>query len=119
MKIEKKKLLILHIKATKNNIIATITDRKGKTLEWCTARSCGVRGKKRSTSTAGIMLVENIVLKLKPLNTEHLIIYFTGVSKNKTTIIKNLKKKKIKIQQIKDITPIPHNGCKPCKIRRT
>ena len=110
---------ILHIKSSFNNTLITGTDLKGKVLFVKSCGSLGFHGKKkRSTKFAIESTLEVAISKLKEYNFKKIMLHLNGFAKARFTVINSFKKSNIKIAGIYDITPIPHNGCRPKKLRR-
>lgn len=110
---------IIYLKASQNNTIVTLTNLKGKVQ--C-VKSCGCLGfqgkKKRSTKFAIESSLLAVIQKAKESGWKKVAIYLNGFAKGRFYILNCLKKSQLKLSVIKDITPIPHNGCRPKKLRR-
>ena len=109
---------IAHIYASFNNTIVTITDRQGNTLSWATAGGSGFRGSRKSTPFAAQRAAEAVGDKVKMVGIESLEIQVRGPGSGRESAIRGLNSKGFKITKITDVTPIPHNGCRPPKRRR-
>jgi len=107
-----------HIKATYNNTIVTITDLNGAVLTWASAGKCGFKGPKKSTPYAAGVIVKSIVDKIKSLGIKELDVFVKGVGTGREAAVRAFDSNGIKIVSIKDVTPIPHGGCRPGKRRR-
>lgn len=109
----------IFLKASQNNTIITLTNIKGRVKF---VRSCGYLGfqgkKKRSTKFAIESTLFSIVQKVKELRWTKLALYLSGFAKGRFFVLNTLKKNNLKISFVKDITPIPHNGCRLKKLRR-
>lgn len=108
----------VHIKSTYNNTIITITDLKGNVLTWASAGSCGFSGTKKGTPYAATEAVKLAFSKAQPYGIEQVDIFVKGVGQGRDAAIRTINSLGYKIMKIKDVTPIPHNGCKPKKPRR-
>lgn len=110
---------ILHLRSTFNNTIATLTNMKGKVIY---SRSCGClgfSGKKKRTTKFAVQSTVNAVLKrAKDLGFLNILLHLNGFAKGRFSVLSCLKENGIKPLGIRDITPIPHNGCRPKKVRR-
>jgi small subunit ribosomal protein S11 len=109
---------VAHIHATFNNTIITITDRAGNTISWATAGGSGFRGSRKSTPFAAQKAAEAVGDKVKMAGLESLEIQVRGPGSGRESAIRGLNSKGFKITKITDVTPIPHNGCRPPKRRR-
>ena len=109
---------IVHIKSTFNNTIVNITDKQGNTLFWASAGGCGFKGAKKSTPFAAQRAAEAVGDKVKMVGIESLEIQVRGPGSGRESAIRGLNSKGFKITKITDVTPIPHNGCRPPKRRR-
>ena len=109
---------IVHIQATFNNTIVTITDTQGNTLAWSSAGSLDFRGAKKSTPFAAQITAENAARKAMEHGLREVDVYVKGPGSGRESAIRTLQVVGLKINKIKDVTPIPHNGCRPRKRRR-
>jgi small subunit ribosomal protein S11 len=109
---------IVHIQATFNNTIVTITDRQGNALAWSSAGSLDFRGAKKSTPFAAQITAENAARKAMEHGLREVDVYVKGPGSGRESAIRTLQVVGLKINMIKDVTPIPHNGCRPRKRRR-
>ena len=109
---------IVHIQATFNNTIVTITDKQGNTLAWSSAGSLDFRGAKKSTPFAAQITAENAARKAMEHGIREVDVYVKGPGSGRESAIRTLQVVGLKINTIKDVTPIPHNGCRPRKRRR-
>lgn len=109
---------IVHIQATFNNTIVTITDTQGNTLVWSSAGSLDFRGAKKSTPFAAQITAENAARKAMEHGLREVDVYVKGPGSGRESAIRTLQVVGLKINKIKDVTPIPHNGCRPRKRRR-
>jgi small subunit ribosomal protein S11 len=109
---------IVHIQATFNNTIVTITDKQGNTLSWSSAGSLDFRGAKKSTPFAAQITAENAARKAMEHGLREVDVYVKGPGSGRESAIRTLQVVGLKINMIRDVTPIPHNGCRPRKRRR-
>lgn len=109
---------IIHINATLNNTIFTITDMKGNTLLWKSSGSMGLKGTNKTDPISTEDNSLNLGLSLIKLNYNPVHIQLKGIGIGRISSIKGLKKSGISILSIQDLTAIPHNGCRPSKKRR-
>lgn len=109
---------IVHIQATFNNTIITITDREGNTISWSSAGSLDFRGAKKSTPFAAQVTSEDAARKAMEYGLREVDVYVKGPGSGRESAIRTLQVVGLKINMIKDVTPIPHNGCRPRKRRR-
>ena len=108
----------VYIQATFNNTIVTITDLKGNSLSWCSAGSLGFRGAKKSTPYAAQTTAETAANRARDYGLQLVSVYIKGPGVGRESAIRSLGNMGLKVKTIKDITPIPHNGCRPRKSRR-
>jgi small subunit ribosomal protein S11 len=109
---------IVHIQATFNNTIVTITDKQGNAIAWSSAGSLDFRGAKKSTPFAAQITAENAARKAMEHGLREVDVYVKGPGSGRESAIRTLQVVGLKINLIKDVTPIPHNGCRPRKRRR-
>ncbi len=109
---------IVHIQATFNNTIVTVTDKSGNTVAWASAGSLDFKGAKKSTPFAAQMTAENAARKAMEHGLREVDVYVKGPGAGRESAIRTLQVVGLKINLIKDVTPIPHNGCRPRKRRR-
>ena len=109
---------ITHIKSTFNNTIITITDLKGKTISWCSSGGSGFKGAKKGTPFAAQIAAEKAAKQAIDQGMKQTEIMINGPGAGRETAIRALQATGINITLIKDITPVPHNGCRPPKKRR-
>ncbi len=109
---------IAHIHASFNNTIITITDRQGNALSWATAGGCGFRGSRKSTPFASTVAAENCAREAYNLGVRRIHVQVQGPGSGRESAIQALASAGLKVLSIKDVTPIPHNGCRPPKKRR-
>ncbi len=109
---------VAHIHASFNNTIITITDRKGNTLAWATAGGSGFRGSRKSTPFAAQVAAERAGTAAKEFGILNLDVVIKGPGPGRESAVRSLNNLGFRIGEIKDATPIPHNGCRPPKKRR-
>ncbi|GMB93113.1 30S ribosomal protein S11 [Helicobacter bizzozeronii] len=110
---------VVHIAASFNNTNITVTDEMGNVICWATAGGLGFRGSKKSTPYAAQQAVENAMMKAKEHGLKEVGIKVQGPGSGRETAIKSVGSVEgIKVLWIKDVTPLPHNGCRPPKRRR-
>jgi len=109
---------IAHIHASFNNTIVTITDRKGNTLSWATAGGSGFRGSRKSTPFAAQVAAEKAGRVAQDYGMKNLDVLIRGPGPGRESAVRSLNNLGFKITNITDVTPIPHNGCRPPKKRR-
>ena len=109
---------IAHVNATFNNTIITITDTKGNTIAWSSAGAEGFKGSRKSTPFAAQLAAENAGKKAKDNGVKTIEIEVRGPGSGRESALRALQSTGFIITSIKDVTPIPHNGCRPPKRRR-
>jgi small subunit ribosomal protein S11 len=109
---------IAHVQASFNNTIVTITDRQGNTLSWATAGGAGFRGSRKSTPFAAQVAAEKAGRVALDHGIKTLEVRIKGPGPGRESSVRALNALGIKVTSITDITPIPHNGCRPPKKRR-
>ncbi|HEB56988.1 MAG TPA: 30S ribosomal protein S11 [Gammaproteobacteria bacterium] len=109
---------IAHIHASFNNTIVTITDRQGNALCWATSGGSGFRGSRKSTPFAAQVAAERVGAMAKEFGMKNLEVCVKGPGPGRESAVRALNSKGFKITNISDVTPIPHNGCRPPKKRR-
>ena len=109
---------VAHVHASFNNTIITITDRQGNTLCWATAGGSGFRGSRKSTPFAAQVAAQNAGEAAKEYGVKNLEVNIKGPGPGRESAVRALNAVGFKITNIADVTPIPHNGCRPPKRRR-
>jgi small subunit ribosomal protein S11 len=109
---------IAHIHASFNNTIITITDRQGNSLGWATSGGSGFRGSRKSTPFAAQVAAERVGNVVKEFGVKNLEVNVKGPGPGRESAVRALNAAGFKIMSITDVTPIPHNGCRPPKRRR-
>jgi len=109
---------IAHVHASFNNTIITITDRQGNALAWTTAGGSGFRGSRKSTPFAAQVAAERLGAIVKEYGMKNLEVEIKGPGPGRESAVRALNNAGFQITNITDVTPIPHNGCRPPKKRR-
>ncbi len=109
---------VAHIHASFNNTIITITDRQGNALSWATAGGSGFRGSRKSTPFAAQVAADRAGEKAKEYGLKNIDVHVNGPGPGRDSAVRGLNNVGFKITSITDVTPIPHNGCRPPKKRR-
>lgn len=107
-----------HIKATFNNTIISITDNYGNVISWATAGKVGFKGSRKNTPFAAQVAAENATKIAKDMGLKSVDIEVKGPGSGREAAIRSLQAAGLEVMSIKDVTPIPHNGCRPPKKRR-
>jgi small subunit ribosomal protein S11 len=108
----------VYIQATFNNTIVTVTDLKGNTISWSSAGSLGFKGAKKSTPYAAQTTAETATSRARDYGLKEVNVFVKGPGMGRESAIRSLGAMGLQVKSIKDITPIPHNGCRPKKSRR-
>jgi small subunit ribosomal protein S11 len=109
---------VAHIKATFNNTTVTITDTKGDTLCWASAGTSGFKGSRKSTPFAGQLAAQQAAEKAMKFGVKEVDVKVKGPGSGRESAITALQSAGLSIKSIEDVTPLPHNGCRPKKRRR-
>lgn len=109
---------IAHIQASFNNTIVTITDRQGNVISWSSPGVVGFKGSKKSTPFAAQVAAGDAAKKAKDVGLVEVEVYVNGPGSGRESAIRALAAAGLTIRMIKDVTPVPHNGCRPPKRRR-
>jgi small subunit ribosomal protein S11 len=109
---------IAHVQSTFNNTVVTITDVAGNSLCWATAGSSGFKGSRKSTPFAAQVAAEECAKKAMEHGVRQLAVYVKGPGGGRESAVRALQAQGIRVTMIRDVTPIPHNGCRPPKRRR-
>ena len=109
---------VAHIRSTFNNTIVTITDKNGNALSWASAGGLGFRGSRKSTPFAAQMAAEVAAKAAMEHGLKQIEVYVKGPGAGREAAIRSLQATGLEVNMIKDVTPIPHNGCRPPKRRR-
>jgi len=108
----------VYIQATYNNTIITLTDLNGNTLAWSSAGNCGFKGPKKATPFAASTIVKTAADRVKEIGLKEVNVFVKGVGAGRDAAVRALNANGFQVLAIKDLTPLPHNGCRPCKPRR-
>lgn len=109
---------VAHIQSTFNNTIVTITDAQGNVLGWSSAGTSGFKGSRKGTPFAAGLAAEAAARKAMEHGVRHVEVYVKGPGAGREAAIRSLQTAGLEVSLIKDVTPIPHNGCRPPKRRR-
>lgn len=109
---------IAHVRASFNNTIVTLTDARGNTIAWSSAGKVGFRGSKKSTGFVAQLVASNAAETAMPMGLRRVEVQVTGPGPGREAAVRALQAAGLKITAIRDVTPIPHNGCRPPKKRR-
>ena len=109
---------VAHVHASFNNTIVTITDRQGNTLTWATAGGSGFRGSRKSTPFAAQVAAERAGAVVQECGLKNVDVMIKGPGPGRESAVRALSALGLRINNIKDVTPIPYNGCRPPKKRR-
>ena len=107
-----------HIQASFNNTIVTITDMSGNAISWCSSGSLGFKGSRKSTPFAAQMVADEAAKPAVAAGLKKVEVYVKGPGSGRESAIRALQTAGLNVTMIKDVTPIPHNGCRPPKRRR-
>ncbi|MFW6381529.1 MAG: 30S ribosomal protein S11 [Bacillota bacterium] len=108
----------VHIRSTFNNTIISVTDMEGNVVSWSSAGKAGYTGSRKSTPFAAQVAAENAAEEAKEMGLKEIQIFVKGPGSGRESAIRSLQAAGLDVNLIKDITPIPHNGCRPPKRRR-
>lgn len=109
---------VAHIKSSFNNTIVSITDQDGNVLSWASAGNVGFKGSRKSTPFAAQMAAEQAARKAMDHGVRRVDVLVKGPGSGRETAIRSIQNAGIEVTGIKDVTPVPHNGCRPPKRRR-
>lgn len=109
---------VCHVKATFNNTIITITDNNGETISWSSAGKSGFKGSKKSTPFAAQLAAGTAAKEAMAMGLRKVEVWVKGPGSGREAAIRSLSAAGLEVTLIKDVTPIPHNGCRPPKRRR-
>ncbi|MCD6168804.1 MAG: 30S ribosomal protein S11 [Caldiserica bacterium] len=107
-----------YIQSTFNNTIVTITDKNGNVLTWGSAGTVGFKGTKKGTPFAAQLTAESVAKKAVNMGAKYVDVFIKGPGPGRETAVRALQTGGLIVKSIKDVTPIPHNGCRPPKRRR-
>jgi small subunit ribosomal protein S11 len=108
----------VHINATFNNTIVTITDSQGNTIAWGSAGSAGFKGSRKSTPFAARLAAEQAIKAAMAMGLQEVALFVKGPGPGRESAIRAVQALGLKVTSISDVTPVPHNGCRPPKKRR-
>ncbi|MCL1901134.1 MAG: 30S ribosomal protein S11 [Firmicutes bacterium] len=108
----------VHIHSSFNNTIVTVTDQNGNTISWCSSGSLGFRGSRKSTPFAAQMAAEKAIKAAKEYGLRSAEVYIKGPGGGREAAVRALQSEGLEVTLIQDVSPIPHNGCRPPKRRR-
>ncbi|MCX6721293.1 MAG: 30S ribosomal protein S11 [Candidatus Staskawiczbacteria bacterium] len=108
----------IYVSSSYNNTIVTLTNSKGQVLAWKSAGAVGFKGTKKSTSFAASKVAETIANACKKMGIERVSVLIRGIGAGRESAVRSLVAQGLNVVSIKDVTPIPHNGCRPKKTRR-
>ena len=109
---------IAHVQSSFNNTVVTITDKEGNTISWASAGTMGIKGSKKSTPFAAGMSAEAAGKVAYDMGMRKVAVKTKGLGSGRDTAIRSLQTAGLEITTITDVTPVPHNGCRPPKRRR-
>ena len=109
---------VAHISATFNNTIVSITDVSGNVVAWSSSGTCGFKGSRKSTPFAAQLAAENAAKKAQDHGMRTVQVFVKGPGSGRETAIRSLQAAGLEVGSISDVTPVPHNGCRPPKRRR-
>ena len=109
---------VAHVKATFNNVIITLTDMQGNTLSWASAGKMGFKGSRKNTPFASGVSAESAAKEAYDMGLRKVDVLIKGPGSGREAAVRSLQVAGIEIMTIRDITPMPHNGCRPPKKRR-
>src|SRR6187431_1132834 len=109
---------IAHIKSSFNNTIITITDQQGNTIAWASSGNVGFKGSRKSTPFAAQMAAEQAARRAMEHGVRKVDVQTKGPGSGRETAIRSIQNTGIEVTGVKDVTPVPHNGCRPPKRRR-
>jgi small subunit ribosomal protein S11 len=109
---------VVHIHSTFNNTIITVSDPQGKVLAWASAGQSGFKGSRKGTPFAAQVAAETVARRAEDLGMRTIQVFVKGPGAGRESALRSLQSAKFTVAIIKDVTPIPHNGCRPPKRRR-
>lgn len=109
---------IVHIRSNFNNTLITVTDQTGNVVSWSSSGMCGFKGSRKSTPFAAQIAAEDAIRKAMDHGMRSVLVLVKGPGAGRESALRALQKTGIKVVAIRDVTPIPHNGCRPPKRRR-
>ncbi|MFQ5607940.1 MAG: 30S ribosomal protein S11 [Candidatus Zixiibacteriota bacterium] len=109
---------VAHIRATFNNTLITLTDARGNTVSWASAGKMGLKGSKKSTPFAAQLAASSAAREAMDMGLRRVEVWVHGPGNGRESAIRSLSSVGLEVTTIRDVTPIPHNGCRPPKRRR-
>ena len=109
---------VVHIKSSFNNTVITVTDLRGNVIAWTSAGNVGFKGSRKSTPYAAQMAAEEVARRAMEFGVRKVDVQVRGPGSGRETAIRSLQNLGLEVTGIKDVTPVPHNGCRPPKRRR-
>ena len=109
---------VIYVQASFNNTIVTVTDVRGQVLCWSSAGACGFKGTRRGTPFAAQTAAENVIRALMDRGMERVEVMISGPGRGRDTALRTIRRSGILLSFVRDVTPMPHNGCRPPKKRR-
>lgn len=109
---------IVHIQSSFNNTIVSVTDLQGNAIAWSSAGVCGFKGSRKGTPFAAQLAVEDAIRKAAAHGLRQVTVYVKGPGSGRDQALRVLQKTGVRVSSIQDVTPLPHNGCRPPKRRR-
>ncbi|MBI1755225.1 30S ribosomal protein S11 [Candidatus Azambacteria bacterium] len=106
-----------HVQATYNNTIVSVADDHGNVLAWASAGALGFKGAKKATPYAATRVVETVMEKVKKSGLQDVVVYVKGIGSGRESAVRTIANA-LNVLSVSDVTPIPHNGCRPPKVRR-
>ena len=107
-----------HIQSTFNNTIITISDQQGNALTWASAGSAGFKGSRKSTPYAAQLAAQQVVRQAQDFGVREVDVFVKGLGPGRVAAIRSIQGAGVRVRSITDVTPVPHNGCRPKKKRR-
>ncbi|MFH1175687.1 MAG: 30S ribosomal protein S11 [bacterium] len=116
----KKKVIVgcAHVNSSYNNTMVSLSDTNGEIISWSSAGSLGFKGAKKATPYAAGLVAKNAAEKAKKSGLKEIFVLIKGIGTGRESAVRSLAASGLQINSIKDVTPIPHNGCRPPKVRR-
>ena len=109
---------VIYVQASFNNTIVTASDVRGQVLSWSSAGACGFKGTRRGTPFAAQTAAENVIRALMDRGMERVEVMISGPGRGRDTALRTIRRSGILLSFVRDVTPMPHNGCRPPKKRR-
>lgn len=109
---------VIHVRATFNNTVITVTEPNGNVLCWATSGSAGFKGSRKGTPFAAQIAANDACRKAKDFGMKSVVVYVKGPGSGRDSAMRAIQHAGIKVMAVRDVTPIPHNGCRPAKRRR-